>query len=401
MRRSFLILSGVLVIFSFLFGFQIGKLQTETLVPSVKVTETTDPVALADLKTFWDVWKRVQERYVDKDALNTRNLIYGAIRGMVAALDDPYTVYMTPEETVEFQNNLEGSLEGIGAELTVKDKMLTVASVLKSSPAEKSGLLTNDAIVEINGETTADMTIYQAITKIRGKGGTKVNLLIFRKSTKSAPFELSILRDKIQLNSVSMEDKGNGIFHVSVNQFTDHTSEEFKKTVQDILLKNPKGMILDLRGNGGGYLDISVDMLSEFLGGNKAAVKIERRNESLNETISVANHPSFPDLPLAVLVNNGSASASEIVAGALQDHRRAIVIGETSFGKGSVQEVEKLPDLSSLRITIAKWLTPKGRSISKIGIMPDIEVKLTEKDLEKGRDTQLERAVQYLRGLGK
>lgn len=354
------------------------------------------PEKKIDLKIFWDVWKRVEEKYVDSSVLLPKEMVYGAIRGMVRALDDPYTVYMTPEETIEFQNSLDGTLEGIGAELTVKEKLLTIVSVIKNSPAEKAGLKSDDAILEIDGETAAEMTIYNAITKIRGKRATKVKLLIFRRDNGIEPFEVEITRDKISLDSVTVEAKEKGIFYIGVHQFTDRTGEEFKNVVRDLLLKNPKGIVLDLRANGGGYLDISVDMLSEFIGKKKVAVKIQRRNEKDNSEVFVADSPSLPDVPLVVLVNRASASASEIVAGAVQDHKRGIVIGEVTFGKGSVQEVESLPDKSSLRVTIAKWLTPNGRSIDKVGIKPDMIVEADEEDLKKGRDLQLEKAVEHL-----
>lgn len=428
-RRIFPFLSAVLVLFSFLFGLQIGKLQnnaTGNLKPEISnVSNETEPEfsekiegslsgdssgsadstnsskdeleKKTDLRVFRDVWKRLEEKYVDASAILPKEMVYGAIRGMVSALDDPYTVYMTPEETVEFQNSLDGTLEGIGAELTVKDKLLTIVSVIKNSPADKAGLKPDDAILEIDDEISAEMTIYNAITKIRGKRGTKVKLLIFRRDDGTDPFEVEIRRDKISLDSVTTEEKGDGIFYIGVHQFTDRTGEEFKNVVKDLLFKDPKGVILDLRGNGGGYLDIAVDMLSEFIGKKKVAVKIQRRNERDNSEVFLGESPSLKDVPLVVLVNRASASASEIVAGAAQDYKRGIVMGEVTFGKGSVQEVETLPDKSSLRVTIAKWLTPNGRSIDKVGITPDIVIETTEEDMKKGRDLQVEKAMEYLR----
>lgn len=417
-RRLLVFLFSILLLFSFLFGFQIGRLQStpastsenrdavrgsgsgapsDTVEPSSSKEEK--PADLVDLKIFWDVWNRLHEKYVDSSVLIPKELVYGAIRGMVASLEDPYTVYMTPEETIEFQNSLDGTLEGIGAELTVKEKLLSIVSIIQGSPAEKAGLQPNDVILEINQQTAADMTIYQAITKIRGKRGTKVTLLILRQTDGPKPFEVTLTRDKIDLDSVVMEEKGNGIFYLAIHQFTDRTKNEFQEMIQKILLKEPKGFILDLRSNGGGYLDIAVDILSAFLSGKKEAVKIQRRSPTPDDVIFVDNSAQLADIPLVVLVNDASASASEIVAGAIQDHKRGVVIGERTFGKGSVQEVESLPDSSSLRITIAKWVTPRGRSIDEVGIAPDIEISLSEEDLKKGVDPQLEKAVFYLQDL--
>lgn len=354
----------------------------------------------ADLTLFWKVWKLVSDMYVDERALDKQTMIYGAIKGMVSSLNDPYTVFMTPDETKEFDDSLNGTLEGIGAELTVKEGVLMVISPLKNSPAEKAGLLPGDIVYKIDGNITSDMTLFEAITKIRGAKGTKVTLTILRKAKKE-PFDVAITRDDVSIESVSMEDKGNGIYYVAINQFSDNTKTEFDNAIQQILLKEPKGIILDLRYNGGGYLDISVDILSEFLKGKLEAVTIKRREAKDNETMYVTGNAPLADVPLVVLVNKGSASASEIVAGAIQDHKRGIVMGEQTFGKGSVQEVDKLPDGSSIRITIAKWYTPNGKNISEVGIAPDIEVAMTEKDSEAKLDPQLDAAVKYLLGLKK
>lgn len=352
----------------------------------------------ADLTTFWSVWKMLSDMYVNETSLDHQKMVYGAIKGMVASLEDPYTVYMTPNETVDFNQNLNGQLEGIGAELTVRDQALVIVSPLKDSPAEKAGLQPGDVVYKIDGKITADMSLFDAITKIRGTKGTSVVLTIMRKSEK-APFDVSIIRDTVNVESVTMSDKGDGIAYISINQFNDSTKPEFETKVKELLLKQPKGLILDLRFNGGGYLDISIDILSEFLKGKVDAVGIKRRDESKNETIQVSGEPQLPDVPLVVLINNGSASASEIVAGALKDHKRAFLIGEQSFGKGSVQEVDSLPDGSSLRITIAKWFTPNGESIDHVGIKPDMEVKMTDEDYTKDLDPQLDAAIKYLKGL--
>lgn len=402
-RRSLSVFIPVVVIFAFLFGLQVGKLasteseaekNTHILSSFIDAAVTRDR---ADLSLFWDVWSRLQAYYVDPHTLDPQTMIYGAIKGMVAALDDPYTVFMDPEETREFKHNLQGTLQGIGAELTVKEKNLTVMSVLKASPAERAGLLSGDIILKINDELSVDMTIYQAITKIRGEKGTTVRLLIFRKD-KPDSFEMAIVRDTIHLDSITFEEKQKGIFYLGLHQFTDSTMMELGESISKILLKDPKGVILDLRNNGGGYLEVAIDVLSELVSGKKEVVTIRKRDVRDDEKRFTSGAARLAGIPLVVLVNASSASASEIVAGAVQDLKRGTVIGEKSYGKGSVQEIEDgLKFDASLRVTIAKWLTPLGRSIDKMGIVPDQEVKLTEEDLKKERDPQLEAAIKMLK----
>lgn len=403
-RRSLSILIPVVIIFAFLFGMQVGKLYTNTSdsqtgahMLSSFIDSSTPRSDKPSLSLFWDVWDRLHTQYVDPKALDSEQMLYGAIKGMVASLEDPYTVFMDPNESKEFKNNLQGTLEGIGAELTVKDKSLTVMNVLKGSPAEKAGLKTNDIILEIDDEIATDMTIYQAITKIRGTKGTPVKLFIFRKD-KSDPFEVTITRDTIRLDSITFEDKGAGIFYIGLHQFTDSTKLEMEDAISKIVLKDPKGIVLDLRNNGGGYLEVAIDVLSELLSGKKEVVTIHKRDVKDDVKRYTSDSGRLANIPLVVLINNASASASEIVAGAVQDLKRGTVMGEKSYGKGSVQEIEdNLEHSASLRITIAKWLTPLHRSIDKVGIEPDKAVKLTEEDLKKNRDPQLDAAMKILK----
>jgi carboxyl-terminal processing protease len=411
-KASVYILAFLVVFF---FGWEsasyyILKKQAETNV--VMKQEDVSPVAAlsslmtsssaskADLTIFWKVWDMVEQMYVDESKIDKQQMAYGAIKGMVASLGDPFTVYMTPEETREFDQSLNGQLEGIGAELTVRNGNLIVVSPLKNSPAEKAGLQPGDIVYKIDGQITSDMTLFDAIMKIRGAKGSKVVLTIVREG-KNDPFEIPITRDTVNVESVSMEDKKDGIYLLSINQFNDTTKPEFEDKVKQLLLLQPKGIVLDLRFNGGGYLDISVDILSDFLKGVEDAVTIKRRDNINNETMKTSGAGRLAEVPLVVLINGGSASASEIVAGAIQDHKRGIVMGEQSFGKGSVQEVDKLPDGSSLRVTIAKWYTPLGNNIDQVGIKPDIEVKPGADDSAGGADTQLDAAVKYLKDLSR
>lgn len=378
------------------FSHLIAPYQIDTVTPgeTIKITKTDSRGV--DLSLYWDVWAKLQNNYLDAHAAQQDQvLIYGSIKGLVESLEDPYTVFMDPEETKQFEENLHGSLEGIGAELSVRDGMLVVVSPLKNSPAEKAGLLPGDIILQIEGEVTAEMTLFEAIMKIRGEKGTDVTLTIIREDL-SKPFDVTITRDEITIDSISTETLEGNIFYISINQFSDQTTREFDRAVQEILLNPPKGVILDLRFNGGGYLDIAIDIVSEFIRGDKVGVIIQMRNPEDNQTLKVHGNARLPDIPLIVLVNRGSASAAEIVAGSIQDHKRGLVMGEETFGKGSVQEVEMLKDGSSLRLTIAKWLTPNGRDIEKAGIIPDRIVKLTPEDIQNQYDAQLEEARKHL-----
>ncbi len=401
-QRTVWIVIPVVAVFFFLIGWQAGHAGLETatvkehagLQSFVGANIARDR---ADLSLFWDVWDRLSAQYVDPTAINTDKMVYGAIKGMVSALDDPYSVFMDPQESKEFKNNLTGKLDGIGAQLSVKEKNLTVMSVLKDSPAEKSGLKGTDIILKIDDAVAGDMTIYEAITKIRGARGTSVKLLIYRKNN-GDPFELTIVRDEIRLNSIELTEKPNNISVIALHQFTDSTMTELTEVIPKILAKKPKGIILDLRDNGGGYLEVAVDVLSELLIGKKEVVTIRKRDPKYDEKKFTSGSGRMTTIPLVVLVNNGSASASEIVAGAVQDYKRGTVIGEKTYGKGSVQEIdERLKNNASLRMTIAKWLTPLGRSINKVGIEPDQTVKYTEADLKKGVDPQMDAALKALK----
>lgn len=404
MRRSqSILLSSVLVtgILTFSLGWFFAKNIKSaggiTKTATQKFSETgafeEDTVHVRDLE---EVWKRLQNAYYDASKLTLEKLEYGAVKGFVTAIGDPYSVFMTPEESKEFENGLEGQLEGIGAELEVKDGKLIVVTPIKNSPAMEAGVRSGDIIYKIDGDLAEEMTLFEAIKKIRGKKGTTVTLTILREGI-PRPIILTIIRSEITIDSITLKKLDGDIFHLAINQFNDHTKSEFNDAIQTILLEKAKGLVLDVRGNGGGYLDTSIDILSELLSGKKTAAIIKKRDASKNETVKTSGSGRLSDIPLVVLVDKGSASASEIVAGAIQDYKRGIVIGEKTFGKGSVQELSELADGSRLRMTIAKWFTPLDRSIDEVGVAPDQEVKMTEEDFEKNRDPQLDAALQYFR----
>lgn len=395
----------LIIVFTFLVGGGSGYFVTDQGYVdaaanyfSFNETKTGEFPDRANMDLYWGVWGILKTQYVHEDALDTNKMVYGSIKGMVDALDDPYTVFMDPEETEEFTNSLNGDLQGIGAELNIDDGQIVVINPLKDSPAEKAGIKPGDVIYKIGEEFAGDFSFVEAVQKIRGEEGTPVNLTILRKGVNN-PIEMTVIRAKINVKSVESETFDNGIVHISINQFADDTASELKSVISPLILNEPKGIILDLRSNGGGYLDKAVDVVSYFLDTDLPVVKTQEKGGNNTEILKTITSQKLLDVPLVVLVNDGSASASEIVAGALKDHKRGIIMGTKTFGKGTVQAVEYLEDGSSLRITIAKWLTPNGTDVNKVGLEPDIVVDLYEDDITNNFDRQLDEAKKYLENL--
>lgn len=348
-----------------------------------------------DLDLLWQVWDAVDAKYVDTTELDDDAMLYGAMKGVVQSLDDPHSEFLTPEESAEFRESLEGHLSGIGAEVGMRDDTLTIISPLRGSPAESAGLQPGDQIFKINGELAMDYSLFEAVQRIRGGVGTTVTLTIFRVG-ELEPRDVTVTRADIDIDSVTHELRDDGIAVVTVSTFAEDTAEEFARTLTELKAKNPTGLVLDLRYNGGGFLDAAIDMTSRLLASGEVVTIRERGRP--DQTITVSGEAILPDTPLVVLINGGSASASEIMTGALQDAGRAEVVGQTSFGKGTVQELlPPFADGSTLRITVAKWFTPSGRDVTEEAIEPDVTVAMTMADIEADRDPQLERAVELLK----
>ncbi len=346
-----------------------------------------------DFALFWDVWKRVKEEHIKKNTPDTK-LFYGALSGIVSALDDPYSIFFNPEQAKEFEESLSGSFEGIGAELGMKKNQLLIIATLPDMPAEKAGLRAGDKILAVDKKSTTGMTIDAAVTRIRGKKGTNVTLTIYRDG-ESKERDISITRNTIVIEPVKWEMKDGNIGYIHIIQFSEKTTAKFKQAVQELLAKKMRGLVIDLRNDPGGYLDAAVEIAGYWVDGN--TVVIEKYADNKQDEYKGHVVPRLKDMPTAVLINKGSASASEIVSGALQDYGKAILVGEQSFGKGSVQDVQRLSDGSALKLTIAKWLTPKGRTIQDEGITPNIIVELSEDDYKNKKDPQLERAIEEVR----
>jgi len=341
-----------------------------------------------------EVWHQLSQDYVNKDAIDPEKLTQGAINGLIEALGDPYTHYLDAE-TYEFTfSSLEGSLEGIGAIVGMEDGWPTVISPIANTPAEKQGIRAGDRILEIDGEATSEMILIEAVSKIRGKQGTKVTLLVLHQD-EAEPIELEITREEIKLDSVYLELLPGNIAHIMLTHFTMRTGGELDTILTEALSNGVAGIVLDLRGNPGGLLNSAVDVADQFLADVIILYEADGEGKVIKEFKSSAGGLAT-DLPLTVLVDGGSASASEVLAGALQDHKRAPLIGTTTFGKGSVQAIRELSGGSALYVTVASWLTPAGHQIEGQGLITDFEVQRTEEDITQGIDPQLERAIDYI-----
>jgi carboxyl-terminal processing protease len=318
----------------------------------------------------------------------------GARKGLVAAGGDPYTVYMDSTQAKALSDDLNGQFSGIGAEIGIKNNVLTVISPIAGTPAEKSGLRAGDLIAKINGEDTTDMSVDLAVSKIRGPKDTQVTLRIVR--TGSDPQNITITRDNITVPSVNWEIKNGNVGYIKLSRFGSDTADLVNQAASELKAKGATKVILDLRNNGGGYLDAGVSVASQFLPAGQLVVEERTNGKSVNKLDST-DGGLLVGLPTIVLINEGSASASEIVAGALHDNGAARLVGVTSFGKGSVQEIKTLPGGAQLKVTVAHWYTPKGVNINKEGIKPDVEVKLTTDDYNANRDPQMGKALELLK----
>ncbi|OGZ38262.1 MAG: hypothetical protein A3E90_02955 [Candidatus Portnoybacteria bacterium RIFCSPHIGHO2_12_FULL_40_11] len=396
--KKYVLIPFFIVILAVVFGlgFYIG----ETTRPSIEEVEglsnkTFGQPAGVDFSLFWDTWAIVQKKYVDRDELNPQQMVYGAIAGLVKSLDDPYSIFMEPEESKQFLDEISGSFGGIGAEVGMRKGILTIIAPLEDSPAQKAGLKAGDKVLKVDETITSDLNLDEAVRLIRGEKGTEVVLLISREEWNQAK-EIKVIRDLIKIPILKWEMKENNIAYVQLYHFTENSADEFRKTITQVLKENPKGMILDLRNNPGGYLEIAVNIASWFLPKGEIVAMEDFGNGEKTEYRS-KGYEGLKDLPTVILINKGSASASEIVAGALRDNLGVKIVGEKSFGKGSVQELENLKAGASLKITIAKWLTPKGTSIQDTGIEPDIALEITQEDSDNNRDPQLEKALELLK----
>ncbi|OHA70480.1 MAG: hypothetical protein A3F15_01065 [Candidatus Wildermuthbacteria bacterium RIFCSPHIGHO2_12_FULL_40_12] len=353
-----------------------------------------------DFSLFWEAYETLQSRFVDPEKIDTQKIIYGAIEGMVKSLEDPYTIFLSPEETKKFKEDISGRFEGIGIEIGKKDEQLQVIAPLEGTPAKTAGLKAGDKILQIDDTPTIDLSIDEAVNLIRGPKGTKVVLTIFREGLK-APKEVEITRDVIEIPSMSWELKdiseNDKIAYIKIYQFSEKAGFDFAVAVREILNSPANKIVLDLRNNPGGYLEISQEIAGWFLEQGNTVVIEDFGGKQDQRVYQSQGNSRLLQYPMTIIINEGTASASEILAGALRDNRGIKIIGEKSYGKGSIQELEELKGGSVLKITVAKWLTPNGELITGKGLEPDIKIEVSPEDLNGESDPQLDKAIEILK----
>lgn len=405
--RRFNLFTVLIAILTFIVGWQMGhsdvSVKWAKFSPTVSVENKEPPSNITiDFKLFWDTWNLLSQNYLDKKALDQNKMFYGAIQGMVAAIGDPYTVFLPPKQQKSSKEELGGSFEGVGIELGFnKDKRLVVVAPLDGTPAKKAGIDAGDLIIKINDKDATSMNLIDAVNVIRGPKGTNVKLTIYREGEQD-PRDFDLTRDTIVVKSVQLsyrEIEGKKFAVLKLSRFGERTKDEWNTAVSDILSQSVEGAVLDLRNNPGGYLDGAVFISSEFLNGGD--VVLQENSQGEKTAYKVNRQGKLLNLPLVVLINKGSASASEIVAGALQDRKRAKIVGVQSFGKGTVQETQDLPGGTGIHITVAKWLTPSGRWVNDTnGFEPDITVEVPKpkegETLDATEDVQMEKAIEAL-----
>lgn len=387
--------AGGLFYFGYSAGYERGTEAPKTIqiegVSHIQDGKATD----VDFSLFWQVWDTLREKHIDGEKVDNKALMYGAIDGLVRSLDDSHTIFFPPPEAKKFGEDISGEFSGIGAEIGIRNEQLVVIAPLKNTPAERAGLRSGDRILKINDTVSVQLSVDEAVKLIRGPKGTKVTLTIARNG-ETAPREITIIRDTIQIPTLDWEMKAGGIGYIHLYNFYERAPMLFYQAALQLSFNNPKGIILDLRDNPGGYLDTSVNLAGWFLPSGKLVVTEEFRSGE-KEELNARGNGFYKDIPVVVLINQGSASASEILAGALRDQRGIKLVGKKSFGKGTVQELMNLPGGSLLKVTVAHWRMPGGGLIEKNGITPDYEIEVTEDDIKNKKDPQLEKAMQVLK----
>lgn len=380
---------GLLLLVGLSFGSGFGLARFTTAAPLAPRTESPEY-----FKVFWEAWGITQQNFVDPKALDPLRMTRGAIKGMLDSLGDPHTGYVDPQLYKFEQADLEGAFDGIGAQVGIQNRRLTVIAPMEGSPAEKAGIRPGDLILQIDGKDTTSMSVAEAVSKIRGQRGTKVKLSLLHEGDKR-PTEVEIVRDQIRLPSTTRKILPGNIGYVRLAFFSEKVKDDLKPVLESLVKGQVDGLVLDLRNNPGGLLDETISVASQFIKQGVVAYQVDKDGKKTEYPVRPGGIAT--DIPMVVLVNKGSASASEILAGAIQDAGRGVIIGEETFGKGSVNRFHELSDGSALYVTFARWLTPKGHLIEGKGLLPDIEVTLTDEDRQAGRDPQLDRALEYLK----
>ncbi|OHB21918.1 MAG: hypothetical protein A2939_01460 [Parcubacteria group bacterium RIFCSPLOWO2_01_FULL_48_18] len=378
----------------FYVGYIAGYQEREIIIAGVSNQENGRPADI-DFGVFWEAWQVIRQNYLKSEEVDNQTLVYGAVRGLVNSLKDPHSNFLTPEDAKKFNEDVSGEFSGVGMEIGIKNGQLKVIAPLKDSPAEKAGLKAGDSILKVDDAFTNDLSVDEAVKLIRGQRGTKVKLFIFREGWEKSE-EFVIVRDIITIPALEYKLIEGRLAHIQLFNFNENMPLLFYRAAVDLLLNKPKGIILDLRNNPGGFLEVSVNIAGWFL--DKGVVVTEEKFKSGDANVFRANgNGALKLLPMVIIVNEGSASASEILAGALRDHRHIPLIGQKTFGKGSVQEIRNLRDNSSIKISIAQWLTPNGNLIEGAGLEPDYKVEIGDEDAKNKKDPQLEKAIEILK----
>ncbi len=399
-KHAALIVLGVVIALGFYnLGLHNSNRTLSTAAPDLTGQTEGKPTPV-DFAPFWKAWNLINEKFVAASTTapttTDQEKVYGAISGLASSLGDPYTVFFPPVEAEQFAADIRGNFEGVGMEVLAQEGVLTVIAPLKNSPAQAAGMLAGDKIIRIDGKTTSGLSTEDAVQLIRGKGGTTVTLTVARDGVKE-PFDVAIVRAVIDLPVIATHKLENGIFKIDLYSFTATSPNLFRGALRELITSKSDKLILDLRGNPGGYLEAAIDMASWFLPASKVIVKEDFAGTQDEKVYRSRGYDIFNDnLKFVILVDRGSASASEILAGALQEQGKAILVGDQTFGKGSVQELVDLTSDTSLKITVARWLTPNGNSISAKGVTPDYLVPYTLADKNAKRDPQLEKAIEIL-----
>ena len=400
-KYKIFLITAILIITSFALGAYWGKSGQNSIYKEPKIANASSPLSTStpDMAAFWTTWKLLDQKFVythqDAKKIDDQDKIWGAIEGLTASYGDPYTVFMPPDESKAFESDISGNFEGVGMELAIKNKNIVVVAPLKGTPAYKAGVKKGDILLKIDGKSTAGMTTDDAVKLIRGKAGTNVTITFAREGA-TLPVEITITRGVIDVPTADTEVKGD-VFVIKLYNFYALSAEKFRSALREFVQSGKSKLILDLRGNPGGYLESAVDMASWFLPLGKTVVR-ENFGPKVDEQVyrSKGYNIFNNNLKMIILADSGSASASEILAGALQEQKVAKIVGTKTFGKGSVQELINVTPDTSLKVTVARWLTPNGISISDGGLTPDYEVNMTEDDLNANRDPQMDKAIELL-----
>lgn len=381
---------------SYYLGFQAGQEQPrKILIENISGTDVPQEFN-ADFGIFWETWDKLKETYIDKERLNDQQkLVYGAVKGMVNSLGDSNTSFFDPEESKQFTEDLSGSFGGIGAEIGSKNEQIIIIAPLKNSPSERVGLRANDRILKVDGKSTEGLTVSEAVRLIRGEVGTKVTLTIMREEWQS-PRDVEVIRETIQVPTVEWSIKEGNIIYVELSSFSANTPFTFFEAIASGARRGGDGLILDMRNNPGGFLEVAVNLAGWFVDRGEVVVS-EKFTGGDERSFRAYGNEALQNFPVVIIMNEGSASASEILAGALRVHNGTKIVGAKSFGKGTVQQLVDLSDGSTLKVTISHWLLPDGHLIEGNGLEPDFKVVVTDEDLVSGRDPQLDKAVEVLK----